>query len=489
MIALTKRISELMQALTTGIPEREFCVQLGFLTTLVGEPFYLYGRSGSGKSLVIDRLMAAFKSTKVLKIGKREQIIPDKLSNYDLIIFQSYNPLDEKCKSNVHIAMEDREKASLILSGDLRPEVALNRGEITDKITLIVALPESISSGALCSLLETQGDLRNAYVPLGLAISPEEKVQWNEEIKKVALSEDTLYIIGKIAEICDQNGIYVPIRKWLALSNVVKAAAYFNGRSETRLTDTFFLGTPIWGRSTSNNTIVASYKELVLKRILKDIPEILENPYDADDLLFRVNKVLKSSNNLYETKMFNNEPCVSYRINIAGESVPLYVPLRYVETEESFHPYNELRQEEKRVLCNYHGTSSCSISVDAAVKVSGIRNSMARNTSVTYQAKYEEYGNLPTYILRENDPEIIEQKKVTIAELRQEIQTAAERETRNLQTLKEVFNNIKTSKDDLFCHKEFFKSAQEQVSALFETTKVVIGKIKEAHEILSAQGK
>ena len=41
-MTLTKRISELMQAITASIPEREFCIQLGFLTTLVGEPFYLY---------------------------------------------------------------------------------------------------------------------------------------------------------------------------------------------------------------------------------------------------------------------------------------------------------------------------------------------------------------------------------------------------------------------------------------------------------------
>ena len=48
-MTLTKRISELMQAITANIPEREFCIQLGFLATLVGKPFYLYGRSGSGR--------------------------------------------------------------------------------------------------------------------------------------------------------------------------------------------------------------------------------------------------------------------------------------------------------------------------------------------------------------------------------------------------------------------------------------------------------
>ena len=43
-MTLTKRITELLQALSAGIPEREFCIQLGFLATLVGEPFYLYGK-------------------------------------------------------------------------------------------------------------------------------------------------------------------------------------------------------------------------------------------------------------------------------------------------------------------------------------------------------------------------------------------------------------------------------------------------------------
>ena len=108
-MTLTKRISELMQVITASIPEREFCIQLGFLTTLVGEPFYLYGRSGSGKSLVIDRITAAFKNVKSLKLGKREQELPKALESFDLIIFQSFNPFEEKSKSNVHIALEDRQ--------------------------------------------------------------------------------------------------------------------------------------------------------------------------------------------------------------------------------------------------------------------------------------------------------------------------------------------------------------------------------------------
>ncbi|MCQ2063946.1 MAG: hypothetical protein MJY99_11495 [Fibrobacter sp.] len=488
-MTLTKRIYELMNALSAGIPEREFCIQLGFLTALVSEPFYLYGRSGSGKGLVLDRIQAAFKDAKVLRIGKREHDFPGRLDTFDMIIFQSYNALDDNAKAKVHIALEDKKKAALIISGDLRPEVALNRSEITDKITLIVALPDNISSESLCELLQSHNDVTKTQIPMGLCVTAEEKRVWNDEIRKIDLSEDTLYIIGEIAKICVENDIYVPIRKWMALTNIIKAAAFFNGRRETRITDTFFLGTPIWGRSTSNNTIIENYKRIVADRILKDIPEIIKNPYDADKLLYRVKHILYTSNDLYDTKEFMGEACVFYRINIAGEATPLYVPLRYVETDEDFHPYNEWRVEEKRVRCNYHGTSSCTISIDTAVKTIGLRNAIARGQQSTALSKFEDFGSLPTPILNDNDESVIARKREELTQIRQEIQAAAEHETHNLQVLRDIFNNIKTSKDDLFCHKEFFKKTQEHVSRLFEETKTVISKIKEAHDLIAGQNK
>ena len=360
---LTKRISELMASLVTGIPEREFQVQLGFLTSLLGEPFYLYGRSGSGKGLILERLVAAFKNAKALKIGSREQDMPDNLGSYDFIQFLAYDPRDEKTKDNAKIAMEDHGKASVIFSSEMRPEDALCRGEIIDAITLSIVLPENISASSLCELLKTQGDVTSTRVSPGLSVTAEEKAQWNEEIKKVVLSDDALKVIAGVVEICDENHIYVSVRKWIALANIMKAMAFFNGRMETRLEDTFFLGHPIWSRSVSNKIITEKYRQIVLKQLLKDVPEILEKPYDAENLMSRIQKLLRSSNNQYETKMFNEEPCLFYRITIAGETVPLYAPLRYIETEGDFFPYNELKHVEKRVRCNYHGTSNCTISV------------------------------------------------------------------------------------------------------------------------------
>jgi len=89
-MALKQRITELMEQLSVGIPEREYCIQLAFLTMIIGEPFYIYGRSGSGKGIILDRLIAAFKDAKALKVGRRQQEVPSKLNAYDINVFKSY---------------------------------------------------------------------------------------------------------------------------------------------------------------------------------------------------------------------------------------------------------------------------------------------------------------------------------------------------------------------------------------------------------------
>lgn len=485
---LTTRIKDLMNALSAGIPEREFCIELAFLTTIVREPFYLYGRSGSGKAIVIDRLVAAFKNAKVLRIGRRIQEIPSKLSDYNLIVFQSYDVTNERQKESVQIALQDRAGTPVIISGDLRPEVALTRGEIVDKIALTVALPDSISASALCQLLTTPRDVTLTDIPAELTITPEESAEWKEKINKIAFSADALDMIGKLAELCDSNNIYVSIKKWMVLSNIAKAAAFFNGRTEASLMDTFFLGTNIWGRTISNKIIVEGYKKIALEILLKNIPEIHEKRYDADDLLARIDRLLNSSNNKYDTREFNNEACVMYKVTIAGESTPLYVPLRYIETDGDFNPYNELRQVEKRVRCNYHGTSNCSIAIDSAVKGIGLRTNVVRSSNSTLKTgKFEDYATLPTYILSENDPDIIAQKKIQREEIRKEVNASMERESKTLLSLRDTYRSLKQNRNELFCNQQLFDEILGQIKEEFDATSVLISKIKEAHAKLDGK--
>lgn len=482
-MTLTKRISELLLALNKGIPEREACFQLGFLAAVSGEPFYLFGRSGSGKNLLAERLASAFKNAKILKVGTRQQAFPNNLSTFDVIIFQNFNPTDEETKENVKIALSDRGNAPLIITSDQRPEVTLNRADIADRVTLSIPLPESLSPAALCELLQNQSKLEDFRVPMGIAISPEEIKTWTAEIKKVTLSADTLGIIGKMAELCDKEGIYVSIRKWIALTNMVKAVAFFNERTETKFTDALFLGTAIWGKNSSNATIGTNFNDIVKAQIMKEIPDLLKDPYDAVALYKNVHRLFHSSCNLYETKVFNNEPCLSYRVTIAGEPTPLYVPLRYMETDEDFNPFNELKQIETRVRCNYHGTSSCTISIDSSVKGVGLRSSMQRNN--TAPGKFEDFATMPSYILRENDPEVAARKKAELEEIKNETLIQMERQTKLLYAIRDLYRTNKGFREDLFCDIAIFDKIQNSLRKVFESLTSVAGKIKETSELFN----
>ena len=357
----------------------------------------------------------------------------------------------------------------------------MGRAEIADEITLTIYMPDSLSPESLCSLLQNQGKVKDFQIPDEYTISNEERLSWKEEIKKVELSEDTLALIGKIAELCTQNGIYVPISKWLSLTNMAKAIAYFNGRNKTTFTDTLFLGGPIWGRSTSNATIMDNFNGIVKTVMLKDLANIAENAFDAEGLFRKIKSIMHSSNNLYETKEFNGEPCICYRVTVAGEAAPLYVPLHYVETDEDFNPYNELRQVETHVRCNYHGTSSCTISIDAAIKGIGLRNNISRNGQAP--SKFEDFATLPTYILRENDPEVAKQKKLQLEELRKEAQLQMEQQAKILRTLRDIYQANKVYRSDLFCDIPLFDKIQGDLRSLFDMVNGIATKLKETLDL------
>lgn len=485
-MTLTKRIHELLSTISADLPEREHCIQLAFLAAITGKPFYLYGRPGSGKGLLINRLVSVFKNAKTLQLSNHQQPLPEGPLNYDIVIFQNFEPTNEIIKDNVKAVLLNGADTDLILSSDVRPENAMGRANIADEITLTIYMPDSLSSDALCTLLQNQGKKEEFHMPLGLAISAEEKKTWNEEIKKITLSEDTLSIIGKLAELCDKNGIYVPISKWLSFAHMAKAIAYFNGREQTTFTDALFLGGSIWGRSTSNAVISENFGNIVKGIFMKDLPDILEKIYPADTLYNRVKSLLKSSNNLYETKDFNGEPCICYRVTIAGEQTPLYVPLRYVETEEEFNPFNELRQVEKHVRCNYHGTSSCTISIESSVKGFGLRNTMSRNGNSS-SGKFEDFATLPTYILRENDPEVARQKKIQMEELQKEAVFQMEHQAKMLRSLRDLYQASKVHRDDLFCDTLHFDKLLNELRSTFDTINGVAAKLKDTLELFNTK--
>ena len=481
-MTLTERISKLLQSLSVGIPEREFCFQLAFLGVIISEPFYIFGRCGSGKSLLTKRLIATFRDPKVLKFGKRQKDFPEKLSGFDMIIFHGFNPLSELTKHNLQVAIQDREDIPLFISGDVRPETAMRQTGMADRITLSITLPESLTAPALCNLLQNQYEIENFTVDKELTISTEERRQWLTEIKQVSLSQDVLNIIGGLSEAADKNDIYISIRQWMSLTDLIKATAFFNGRHEANITDTFLLGTAVWGKTSTSRVLTQCYTEILNKQLLKDVPGAFEQDYDTEDLAYRIDIISRTSNNCYDTHTLNNQQCLYYRITISGEPVHLYVPLYRIETEEDFHPFNELNMIEKRVMCNYHGTSTCSISIDSAVK--GVNAHRAGPVRAGTSVRFEEFAKLPTYIVKENDPEIIASKREQLANIAQEIREVSEKENQKLRACKAIYQALKASADNVFCDPKTLKNAQQVVKDKFDNTAAQLKKIKEIHTSL-----
>lgn len=479
-MTLNERISTLLQTLSAGIPEREFCFQLAFLSVIIGEPFYIFGRYGSGKSLLTKRIIATFRDPKVLKFGKRPKDFPENLGDYDMIIFSGVNPSDESIQRKVQVALQDRDGIPLFISGDVRPESAMRQIGIADRSILTITLPESLTSSGLCNLLKDQSEIENYDVDPELAITTEERLQWLAEIKKVSLSDNTLSIIGSLSEAADENDLYISIRQWMALTDLVKASAYFNGRTETTIADTFFLGTAVWGKTSTSRILCKCYNDILSKQLLHEIPGIDDEEYDTADLAYRIDLISRTSNNRYDTHPLNGQNCVYYRITIAGESVHLYVPQYRIETDDDFHPLNEMSMIEKRVLCNFHGSSTCSISIDSAVKGSSILRANRTGSS----SRFEEFARLPTYILKENDPEIIAQKREKLAVLAQEIKEVTDKENKKLMACKAIYHKLKASKDDLFCSSKALEASQQVVKEKFDKTAQILRKIREVHGTL-----
>ena len=88
---LRQRFSEILQIITQNIPEREYYVQLAFLTALIQEPFYMYGRPGCGSSLFTRRISSAFKNPKILRLGKKQKQLPENITDFNIIIFENFD--------------------------------------------------------------------------------------------------------------------------------------------------------------------------------------------------------------------------------------------------------------------------------------------------------------------------------------------------------------------------------------------------------------
>ncbi len=482
-MTLTERIRELLAILTRGLIEREAVVQLGFLSIIAEQPIYLYGRSGSGKKIIIDHLIKAFRAPKVQQFGRRNHQVTEKTEPNSITIYNSFDGSNASMANSVQIIMEERLTRALILSSHQRADVALNEAGIADSIHLVLSIPDTISAEALQHILNEHGDMAQITVPSELAVSTDEWNAWLKDICDIQISDDSFDMITAIASESEKNNIYISAKRWRGIARIIKASAFFSGRTETCITDTLFLGANIWGKRLSNEALLNGFHKGLQTYLTRHAPNIADLESQLAQLQQSAEKAINASSDVFRTVSFNNVECIRYTIIVAGETVTLYAPADFIGTTEDFHPFNELRHEETRVKCNYMGGSVCRIAIDSQAKRTGIRASTNTSAGTPLAKKnFEEFAKLPTEVMRTNDPEKIRQNKDAISNLKQMILNAIETNAQALINLKALYAEQKKHQDDPFLNKTIYQNFMEDLARHFKKASENIQALKVLQE-------
>lgn len=480
---LKERIKKLLSAVAEGVVDRDIFLQVIFLSVLTNQPLYIFGRSGAGKSLLLGRVLLAFKANNTLRYGRRRQTLPETFEEYDIMHFNDFDVKNEETKRAVQVIFQEFESRPIVITGSRRPESVLSEAGIIDSVGVALTLPETLSTESLKQLLAADFDESVVQVQEDLRISNDEKKKWLAEMHKVKLTSDVLDLVAKLSEDCDEHHIYVSIRKWKALIGILKAMAYCNDRREVLLSDAFILGMPIWNRTSSNEVLNRKFFEHVEEIVFKGLPDAVNIEEEAAKFRIEAERLVNASDDVYETQMFAGESCVKYQVTVAGEMVPLYAPEAYLGTSESFHPYNELRKKEVRVLCNFNGTSLCSISIDSAAKGVGLRSAASANAGKSY----EHFARLPARVLSISDPEKRKANAAALSEFAGSVEKKIEVYANNMRRLKDIYRQLKTYTDDPFFNAGYYNRLQETIQRKFEKSNEMIKKLKETRAYLDTR--
>ena len=133
-MALKGRISDLMKVLCNDIVERDVFLQIIFLCLFTNQPINICGRSGSGKSLLVRRAKHAFHNNKALLFGRRFLSLPEKLDDFDMVLFQDFDGDNIETKKTLQIIFQEFENKPILITGTRRPESTLSDAGIMESM-------------------------------------------------------------------------------------------------------------------------------------------------------------------------------------------------------------------------------------------------------------------------------------------------------------------------------------------------------------------
>ncbi|MFY0700386.1 MAG: AAA family ATPase [Bermanella sp.] len=405
---LTQRISKLIDAISHGMHEREEIMAVTLLAALSGQNTFLYGPPGTAKSLISRRLASAFDNPKYFECLMNRFTDPNEVVGPVSVKAlkedkytrktQGYLPeadfafLDEIWKSspailntlltmiNEHVFKNGDEikkvplKALISASNEV-PQANQGLEALYDRFIVRMEVPPIQERANFDLLINSKPSSDKPEIDSNLKISQEEWIQWQQDIHDVSLSEETFSIIhmvrDELVSQAEELSIYVSDRRWQRAATLIKASAFFCGRTITNHSDAMLLKYCLW-TDPDNREKVASIVENVIKATGFKAPfNMLEIEKRIDELDKDINKELYHQSDVYETyKLDGNKQY--FRIIASfksprsyggeGNKFELYLPVAEFKSKTVSKAVDKSGNAVNRVKVNFDGTGSCYLS-------------------------------------------------------------------------------------------------------------------------------
>ena len=402
-MSLQKRIKELVSSISTGMHEREEIIAVSLLGALCGQNTFLYGPPGTAKSLISRRIACAFDNPAYFEYLMNRFSTPEEVfgpvsikalkEDHYVRKTDNYLPkaefafLDEIWKSspailntlltliNEHIFRngENIEKAplkALIAASNETPDPNQGLDALYDRFIVRLMVGPIQQSVHFDKLLNSKPTEAKTPIPEHLLVKPEEWTQWREKIHTVQLSKETMTIIHLIREELekkhDELEVYVSDRRWQRAAMLMKAAAFFNDRTETNHSDAVLLQHCLWTHEDNRQDVMD-----IVASAIKDVGfdsgvSLADIDKDKDDLDKEIHKELFHTTDVYEIKNIKNidffevlAVFTSNRYNTVKKEI--FIESIKINSKDKFNPLDSSGNTIDDVTCEFDGQGTCRI--------------------------------------------------------------------------------------------------------------------------------
>lgn len=402
-VLLQPRITNIIQAISIGMHEREEIMAVALLGALSGQNTFLFGPPGTAKSLISRRLACAFQepsyfeclmnrftepsevvgpvSVKALKEDKYTRKTEGYLPTADFAF------LDEIWKSspailntlltiiNEHIYRNGDEITqvplkALIAASNETPQENQGLEALYDRFIIRMLVPPIQLKQNFDDLLSAKPNASSVEISSDLLITQEEWMTWQKELHIVELSKETMNIIhlirNEFSEKSEELKVYVSDRRWQRAAMLMKASAYFCDRTETNHSDAMLLKYCLW-TTPENREEIANIVKSAITTCGFDAPlNMAEIQKKKESLEQEIEDELYYQSDVYHSVAIDNEEFFNFNITFTSQHPSdrplnrnLFISVDDFKSKGAVNPVNRQGNELVDIDIDFDGQGSC----------------------------------------------------------------------------------------------------------------------------------